>query len=66
MPLRHPVKYVYIWHREEGDKGAVRLLKHSGSPRAFSPRDDKKYHSAYLNAINCPSLILTKSAKRNI
>ena len=25
MPLRHPVKYVYIGHREEGDKGAIRL-----------------------------------------
>ncbi len=31
MPLRHPVKYVYIGHREEGDKGAVRLLRTSGS-----------------------------------
>ena len=73
MPLRHPVKYVYIGHREQGDKGAVRLqnvlchceertqvtneaihrvsreadglslrlLDPSGSPRAFSPRDDK-------------------------
>jgi len=38
MPLRHPVKYVYIGHREEGDKGAVRLLRTSGSPRATSSR----------------------------
>gem|GEM_PF-2946369 len=36
MPLRHPVKYVYIGHREEGDKGAVRLLRTSGSPRAYA------------------------------
>lgn len=41
MPLRHPVKFVYIGHREEGDKGAVRLLRTSGSPRVFNPRDDK-------------------------
>jgi len=36
MPLRHPVKYVYIGHREQGDKGAVRLLRTSGSPRAYA------------------------------
>jgi hypothetical protein len=36
MPLGHPVKYTYIWNREEGDKGAVRLLRPSGSPRAYA------------------------------
>ena len=56
MPLRHPVKYVYIWNREEGTQVtdaaihcmqwtrtdcAVRFSAHSVPPRAFTPRDDK-------------------------
>ena len=36
MPFRHPVKNVYIGHGKQGDKGAVRLLRTSGSPRAYA------------------------------
>ena len=41
MPLRHPVKYVYIGHREQGDKGAVAITQDQWIATGLRPRDDK-------------------------